>query len=70
MDATYEVRGMSCGGCVSAVTRALEAALPGARVHVSLDGGTATVRGEHDEEAVRRAVEAAGFDFGGRADAP
>jgi copper chaperone len=62
MEKTYKVGGMTCGGCTASVTRALERAFPGASVAVSLDEGTATVRGEHDETAAREAIEEAGFD--------
>lgn len=63
-DVVYKVDGMTCGGCVGAVTRALERA--GVRAKVSLEAGTAAVPQGTDEATVRRAVEDAGFDFGGR----
>ena len=62
MDKTYKIDGMTCGGCTASVTKALERAFPGATVAVSLDDGTATVTGEHDEQAAREAIEDAGFD--------
>lgn len=62
MEKIYKVEGMTCGGCTGSVTRALERALPGAAVVVSLDEGTATVSGAHDEAAARKAIEDAGFD--------
>jgi len=62
---TYKIDGMSCQGCVSSVQKALSAALPGAKVTVELDGGLAHVEGAHQAEAVKQAVEDAGFDFGG-----
>ena len=66
VEATYKVNGMTCGGCVSSVTKALQLAAPGASVEVSLEPGTARVQGDHDEAVVRKAIEDAGFDFGGR----
>jgi copper chaperone len=63
----YRIDGMSCDGCARAVTRALEAALPGAAVRVDLAAGRATVAGEAAEAEIRRAVERAGFVFAGRA---
>lgn len=57
------VTGMHCGGCVTAVTRAL-GAVPGVvDVKVSLEGGAVTVR--HDETATAEklvsAIEGAGY---------
>jgi len=60
--ATYTISGMTCGGCVQAVTRALQQIDGGLEVAVSLERGVATVRGEHDPAAVRAAIEAAGFE--------
>lgn len=62
--ATYGVEGMTCGGCVASVTRALERA--GLQAEVDLQARVAKVRGPHDEAKVKAAIEAAGFDFGGR----
>ena len=51
---------MTCGGCASSVTRALEAA--GFEVlEVSLEKETATVAGG-DRDAAIQAIEDAGFD--------
>ena len=64
-EVTIKVEGMSCGGCVKNVTGVLKG-LPGVEdVQVSLEGASATVR--HDPakvsvEALRAAVEGAGFD--------
>ena len=65
MEATYKVDGMTCGGCVGSVERALSAALPAARIEVSLEAGEVRVEGDHEASAVKSAVEDAGFDFGG-----
>lgn len=62
MVATYKVSGMTCGGCVKSVTRALEQALPGAKVEVSLEAGTARVDGAHDPAKAKAAIEGAGFE--------
>lgn len=56
---------MTCGGCVRAVTNAIKAAAPSARVDVDLASGQVTVEGA-GADAVRRAVEDAGFGFGGK----
>ncbi len=63
---SYRVNGMTCGGCVRAVTGAIRASAPGASVAVDLPAGKITVSGL-DEAGVRRAVEEAGFDFAGKA---
>lgn len=64
MSETYRVTGMTCGGCASAVTNAIKAAAPAARVDVDLKSGRVTVAGA-GADIVRRAVEGAGFGFGG-----
>lgn len=59
---TYNVTGMSCAHCVATVnTRVGE--LPGVSdVEVDLTSGVVVVRGSDvDDEAVRAAVEAAGY---------
>lgn len=66
---TLEIEGMSCGGCVSSVRKAL-GRVQGAEV---LDAvvGRAVVRAEDAQaEAVRGAVEAAGFDVRALREAP
>ncbi len=61
--ATYSVPGMSCGHCKSAVEEAV-GAVPGVEsVEVDLDSKRVDVRGASlDEEAVRAAIEDAGYD--------
>ncbi len=58
----FRIDGMTCGGCVASATRALERTPGVSDVHVSLDE-PARVRltDGADREAVRTAVEAAGF---------
>jgi copper ion binding protein len=63
--ATYAIKGMTCDHCVSAVTAEL-GRLPGvSTVRVDLAAGTATVTSERplDPEAVRDAVDEAGYDL-------
>ena len=58
---TLEIEGMSCGGCVSSVRKAL-GRVQGAEV-LDAEVGLAVVRADDAQaEAVRGAVEAAGFD--------
>ena len=55
------VGGMTCGHCVKAVTKAVEA-LPGVeRVEVDLAAGRVTVVGAADAALVRKAIETEGY---------
>lgn len=67
MEATYQVQGMTCGGCAQSVTRAIQRVSPAVSVDVDVERGRVSVKGDHDEAVVRRAVEDAGFDITGRA---
>jgi copper chaperone len=58
---TYRVGGMTCDGCVKAVTRAIQRLDPGAAVTVDLANGKVDVDGTLAKDAVQRAVEGAGF---------
>jgi copper chaperone len=64
---TYLVKGMTCGGCVKSVTNALQHADPAAQVSVELESGKVSLQSTLSEDAVKTAVEDAGFDFEGRA---
>jgi copper chaperone CopZ len=69
MTVTYSVSGMTCGHCESAVTKEV-AALPGVtRTTADAKTGTVTIDSEQplDDEAVRAAVDEAGYDLVGRA---
>jgi copper chaperone len=67
MSAKYKVSGMTCGGCVRSVTNAITARDSAAKVEVDLPTGIVSVEGNLSEDAVKDAVEGAGFDFEGRA---
>ena len=56
---TLNVQGMTCGHCVRAVERAIEAL--GGQARVDLEAGTVEVEGVGDEAAVRRAIESEGY---------
>lgn len=60
MTKTMEIEGMMCQMCVKHVTNALNA-LPGVTATVDLDAKTATVIGEASDEALKKAVEDAGY---------
>jgi copper chaperone len=65
MARTYRVEGLTCDGCVRAVTRAITRAAPGATVDVDLAAGRVKVDGAAPPERVAEAVAAAGFAFKG-----
>ena len=67
MKATYDVGGMTCQGCVNAVTRALTRAVPGAKVAVDLAQGKVSVEGQADDKTVRQAIVDAGYEVKGAA---
>ena len=50
---------------MKSVTNALQRLSPALEVDVVLEQGTARLRGDHDEAAVKQVIEDAGFDFGG-----
>lgn len=65
--ATYTVRGMTCDHCVGAVSGEI-GALPGVRgVEIDLATGAVTVTSEQplETEAVRAAVDEAGYELAG-----
>ncbi|MER5455655.1 cation transporter [Micromonospora sp. NPDC002389] len=62
---TYQVQGMTCGHCVSAVSAEV-GAIPGVdEVQVDLASGQVTVSSEQplDPAAVRAAVDEAGYEL-------
>ena len=67
MSKTFKVGGMTCGGCAKSVVAAVGKVAPGAEVAADHAAGLVTVEGEVAAEAVKQAVEAAGFDYLGEA---
>lgn len=60
---TLKIEGMSCGGCVGSVEKALERVGGVREITVDLKGGTAVVRGaDLDPERLVAAVYDAGYD--------
>ncbi|HQT77450.1 MAG: heavy metal transporter [Rhodospirillales bacterium 20-64-7] len=57
-----KVSGMTCGHCVAAVTRAVQAVPSVERVAVDLQRGEVTVEGHPDERAVREAIVEEGYE--------
>jgi copper chaperone len=62
-----KVAGMTCGGCVGSVTRAVTAASPGAKISVDLKSGEVSVDGAAAKQAIVTAIEDAGYDVVGEA---
>lgn len=63
MTQVYIVTGMNCSHCQASVTKAISNVKGVTQVDVDLSTGKATVEGEHDPEAIKAAVRAAGFDL-------
>jgi copper chaperone len=64
----FIVDGMTCDGCARAVARAIQAAAPG--VHVTVDRAARRIDVDDaaiDTEALRRALDEAGFSLRGPA---
>lgn len=58
-----KVSGMTCGHCVSAVTKAVRAVPAVEEVAVDLPTGTVTVTGNPDPRAVREAIAEEGYEI-------
>ena len=59
---TLEVKGMTCGHCANAVTRALKEIDPSAEVRVDLEAGRVQVDTSASAAAVAAAVTEAGYE--------
>ena len=57
-----QVEGMSCGGCVRSVTRAVQSVDGGARVDVDLPSKKVRVDTQASLDAVKSAISDAGYD--------
>ncbi|KZD11004.1 heavy-metal-associated domain-containing protein [Oceanibaculum pacificum] len=64
----FKVSGMSCGGCVAALRKAVLARYPQAVVTVDLREGEVTVSGSDDAPGLADAIEAADFTVERRLD--
>jgi copper chaperone len=62
---TYRVAGMTCDGCVRAVTRAIARRAPGAAVSIDLAQGLVKIDGAVADAEVCAAVQDAGFTYEG-----
>ncbi|KVC70006.1 heavy metal transporter [Burkholderia ubonensis] len=57
----FEVQDMTCGGCANAITRAVAAADPGAKLDIDVAAKRVTVQSTQSAERVQSIIEAAGF---------
>ena len=61
MKQTFQVEGMSCGHCVSAVTQAVKSVDPGAEVKVDLGSGRVEVDSDSDRAELAQAIQEEGY---------
>lgn len=64
---TFDVKGMTCGHCVKAVTNAVHEVDAHARVDVDLSSGTVRIESTQPQDSIRRAIENAGYEARARA---
>lgn len=57
-----QVEGMTCGGCVRSVTKAVQSVDGNARVDVDLASKKVTVESQTGLDAVKAAISEAGYD--------
>ncbi|WP_321797144.1 heavy-metal-associated domain-containing protein [Caballeronia sp. J97] len=57
----FEVQGMSCQHCVAAVTRSIQEIDPQAQVRVDLQRGRVAVESAQSNDAVKAAIDEAGY---------
>ena len=62
MSIQFNVPDMTCGHCVSTITKAIQQVVPGANVSTDLAGHRVTVDGTSDIEVVRQAIADAGYE--------
>jgi len=65
----FQVQGMSCQHCVAAVTRSIQEIDPQAQVRVDLDKGKVAVDSTQSEQALKDAIDDAGYTVVGVASA-
>lgn len=61
-DLLMQVEGMTCQGCVNAVTKAVQRLDPGATVDVDLDHGRVHISTKAQSLEVAQALNAAGYE--------
>ena len=61
MKQTFQVQGMSCGHCASAVTQAVKSVDPQAEVKVDLGSGQVEVQTDSAREEIAKAIQEEGY---------
>jgi len=61
-DLIMQVKGMTCQGCVNAVTKAVQRLDPGAKVHVDLDHERVSITTRAQSIEVAEAINRAGYE--------
>lgn len=59
---SFDVRGMSCGHCVKAVTASIHELDPAAQVEVDLAQGLVKVESDRPADAIANAIVEAGYE--------
>ncbi|MFN4281395.1 MAG: heavy-metal-associated domain-containing protein [Alphaproteobacteria bacterium] len=59
--AEINVQDMTCGHCVSVITRAIQSVAPAAKVRIDLPSRTVSVEGEISEAEAKKAIAEAGY---------
>ncbi|HLT25842.1 MAG TPA: cation transporter [Zeimonas sp.] len=59
---TFDVKGMTCGHCAQAVTKAVREIDAQARVEVDLASGTVRVESTRPPASIEQAIEEAGYE--------
>jgi copper chaperone len=62
MNQTFQVKGMTCGHCVRAVTEAVKSVDRQAQVQVDLASGKVEVQTQQDRGAIARAIAEEGYE--------
>jgi len=62
MNQTFQVKGMTCGHCVRAVTEAVKSVDRQAEVKVDLASGKVEVQTQQDRGAIARAIAEEGYE--------
>ena len=62
----FTVDGMSCGGCVASITRAIQALDAAAKVSADLPSKKVMIDSTIADDALRTAIENAGYDIIGK----
>lgn len=61
-DIVIDIKGMTCQGCVNAVTRIVKRADPQAEVKIDLASGRADVKTATEAESIAKAISTGGYE--------